>query len=128
MKIIRLYTGPDHQSHFDWIEIPCDQQDTMGQVSRWISTQACFIRESSSDLITDWHSVSRRQLVVILAGSIEIEVGSGEKQIFRTGDLFFAEDTTGQGHVTRALGDHPVRGLFLPLAADELVQNSVIET
>ncbi len=124
MRIPRLYTGSDERSYFDEIEIPLEQQDAMGQVSRWISTQACFLRESPATLDSGWHNASRRQFIVVLEGCIEIEIGTGERRIFRRGDLLLVEDVTGQGHVTRSLEEHPVRALFMPVSPAEKLSPS----
>ena len=36
-------------------------------------------------------------------GEVEIEVSTGEKRIFRGGDVPLVEDTEGQGHKSRAI-------------------------
>ncbi len=50
-----------------------------------------------------WHTAPQRQYVMFLAGETEIEVSDGEKRIFKTGDVFLVEDTTGKGHRNRRL-------------------------
>jgi len=47
----------------------------------------------------------------------EIEAGSGEKRRFGAGDIMLADDTTGQGHITRDL-EGPRRSLFILVPAD----------
>jgi hypothetical protein len=56
----------------------------------------------------------RRQWVVLLRGTGEVEVTDGSRRTFGPGDFFRAEDTDGSGHVTRPVGDPPIEGLFLP--------------
>ena len=56
-----------------------------------------------------------RQYVVNLEGEVEIEVGDGTKRILRTGDILLAEDTTGQGHISRAVAGKPRKSLFITL-------------
>ena len=48
-------------------------------------------------------------------GAVEIEVGDGTKRILGTGDILLAEDTTGQGHISRAVAGKPRRSLFITL-------------
>jgi quercetin dioxygenase-like cupin family protein len=62
-----------------------------------------------------WHNPSCSEYVIMLKGSIEIEVGNGTKKIFNEGDIILAEDTTGQGHVTRAASEGVRRYLIMPL-------------
>ena len=63
----------------------------------------------------DWHRAPQRQFIVLLDGEIEIEVGTGEIRRFRGGEVLLVEDTEGQGHRTRSIGEAPRRSLFLPL-------------
>jgi mannose-6-phosphate isomerase-like protein (cupin superfamily) len=46
----------------------------------------------------DWHPTPKRQFFFCLSGEIEITVSDGEIRIFRSGDVFLLEDTTGKGH------------------------------
>ena len=56
----------------------------------------------------------RQQWVVVLRGTVEVEVTDGSRRTFGPGDLLRAEDAEGSGHVTRPVGDPPVEALFLP--------------
>ena len=44
---------------------------------------------------------------MFLRGETEIEVSDGEKRVFRSGDVFLVEDTTGKGHRNRRLSPEP---------------------
>ena len=50
-----------------------------------------------------------------LDGPVEITVGSGEKRIFGPGEVFLAEDTDGQGHISRAVDGKVRHSLFIAL-------------
>jgi len=50
-----------------------------------------------------WHRAPQRQIVLFLTGGAEIENGHGEKHRVLPGDIYFGEDVSGQGHITRAL-------------------------
>ncbi len=52
-----------------------------------------------------WHSSSRRQYTFVVEGTLEVETGHGEKRRFEKGHFYLTADTTGQGHVTRNVGD-----------------------
>jgi hypothetical protein len=57
--------------------------------------------------------------VIHLAGRVEIECGDGTKRRFGVGDILLADDTTGQGHISREV-EGPRTQVFIALdgAAD----------
>nr|MCS5642525.1 hypothetical protein [Dehalococcoidia bacterium] len=57
----------------------------------------------------------RRQYVINLDAAVEITVGSGEKRILEQGAVFLAEDTTGQGHISRAVDGKIRHSMFVTL-------------
>lgn len=73
------------------------------------------MRETSGEFNIDWHRAPRRQYVNSLAGKGEIMVGDGTGRRFDPGDIMLAEDTTGQGHITRAVGNTPRISVFVTL-------------
>ncbi|MCS6924770.1 MAG: hypothetical protein NZ578_02595 [Candidatus Binatia bacterium] len=115
MKITRIYTGPDNRSHFEDIEIPLQDGGAAGRMSALQKATGVIFRETDGSYYFDWHNAPRRQYVVILDGEVEIEIGDGSKRIFRTGDVLLAEDTTGQGHISRAVAGKPRKSLFITL-------------
>lgn len=117
MDIVRVFTGPDGQSHFDDVAVPLDDLGAMGRISeRWPGGGVQF-REVGGDYHLDYHVAPRRQLVVNLTGSVEIEVGSGATRVLGPGSILLAEDTTGQGHISRNVGGQPRTCLFVHLEA-----------
>src|SRR5207244_9617437 len=58
---------------------------------------------------------SRRQYSISLSGTAEIEVGDGTVARVGPGDVVLAEDLTGQGHVTRVVGNQPRMYAIVPL-------------
>lgn len=115
MMITRLFTGTDDQSHFEEIEVPFEQREDFGLFTLPEPTKAVFFREIPPGWEYAWHNVVCREYVVMIAGRAEIEVGSGEKRVFRKGDILLAEDMTGQGHRTRVLGNQPWLQVFVTL-------------
>ncbi len=116
MKVTRLYTGADNQSHFEDVEIPLKEGGAAGRLSELVKATGVIFRETSGAYNLSWHTAPRRQYVVMLDGDVEIEIGDGTKRVFRTGEIFLAEDTTGQGHISRAVDGKPRKSLFIPLA------------
>lgn len=115
MNIVRIFTGPDGQSHFDDVTVPLDELGSMGRISkRWPGAGVQF-REVDGDYHLDYHVAPRRQLVVNLTGFVEIEVGDGTTRVLGPGSILLAEDTTGQGHISRHVGGEPRSCLFVHL-------------
>ena len=55
--------------------------------SLWLDGKLAF-GESPALEPQDWHHAPRRQVVAVLAGALEIEVGDGSKRRFAPGDCF----------------------------------------
>ena len=53
----------------------------------------------------DWHPAPRRQMIFCLSGTMEVEVSDGEILRFGPGAVILVEDTSGQGHITRVVGE-----------------------
>ena len=115
MKVVRLYTGADNKSHFEDLQIPLKDAGKVGFVSERTKATGVVFRETAGDYDYDFHTAPRRQYVVNLEGEVEIEVGDGTRRILRTGDILLAEDTTGQGHKSRAVAGKPRKSLFIIL-------------
>lgn len=115
MDIIRLYTGDDGESHFEDVTIEMTDLQLMGALSDPWSARAVQFREVLPEYEIDWHNAPRRQLVVNLTGSVEIEVGSGERRTVGPGEILLAEDTEGRGHISRHVEPAPRTCLFIHL-------------
>ena len=87
----------------------------IGFISELMKATGIVFRETGGDYNYDFHTAPRRQYVVNLEGEVEIEVGDGTKRILRSGDVLHAEDTTGQGHISRAVAGKPRKSLFITL-------------
>jgi hypothetical protein len=116
VKIIRIYTGADNQSHFEDLEIPL-MPVAYGRQSERVPAAGVIFRETPAGGALDFHPAPRRQFVVTLSGVGEIECGDGSRRRFGPGDILLAEDTTGQGHITREIQGSR-RGIFIPLPED----------
>ncbi len=114
MHVTRIYTGDDNQSHFEDIEVELSPQ-AVGQLSERIPATGLIFRETGGDYDLDFHNAPRRQYVVNLDGAVEITVGSGEKRVIGPGEVFLAEDTSGQGHISRAVDGKVRHSLFITL-------------
>ena len=100
-KAIRVYSGPDGESHFEEIEIPFGEKMGPNMLSLPMAAKDVFFIENSGEHESGWHRAPCRQMIAVTAGELEIEVGSGEKRRLGPDDILMAEDTTGRGHLTR---------------------------
>ena len=115
MNVVRIYTGTDNQSHFEDLQIPLKSSGKIGFMSELMRATGIVFRETGGDYNYEFHTAPRRQYVVNLEGEVEIEVGDGTRRILRSGDILLAEDTTGQGHISRAVAGKPRKSLFITL-------------
>ena len=115
MTVVRIYTGADNRSHFEDLQIPLKSTGKVGFLSELMKATGIVFRETGGDYNYDFHTAPRRQYVVNLEGEVEIEVGDGTKRVLRSGDILLAEDTTGQGHISRAVAGKPRKSLFITL-------------
>jgi hypothetical protein len=93
-----MYTGPDGLTHLRNKEIKLRELE---------KASATVIGRNMVDPArpSDWHNAPWRRYVVPLSGRFEVEVSSdGTIKSFGPGDILLAEDTTGKGHKTRAVG------------------------
>lgn len=118
MKITRIGEDPAGVSFFEDVTIALEDRGDIGELSEVHPVDGVVFRQTSPEYDYDWHQAPQRQYIVLLDGEIEIEVGTGEVRRFRGGDVLLVEDTKGQGHRTRAIGEKPRRSLFLPLVRD----------
>jgi hypothetical protein len=114
MKYLRLYAGPDGETHFEDVEFeagPVPGRSGVG--SLWPASAAIFLapREDSAALAS-WHNAPARQFVVLLSGEAEYEASDGE--VRRRGPVMLVEDTTGKGHRARHFGERTA--IHIPLA------------
>ena len=113
--MVRVFTGDDGASHFEDLEIELTDHGMRGRMSELWAGKGVIFREVDADYALDFHNAPRRQFVINLHGAVEIEVGDGSRRVLGPGDILLAEDTTGQGHISRAVDDQPRSCLFLPL-------------
>jgi hypothetical protein len=116
MKIPRVFTGADGQSHFDEIDIDVDlQAGEFSSTSRLLVGPGVMFRETDGDYSLDFHPAPRRQFIVNLDGWVELEVGDGTIRRFGPGSIFLADDVTGQGHRSRAVEGQSRRSVVIPV-------------
>jgi hypothetical protein len=116
MKILRLYTDRQGETHFEEVEIPLKPNPgKMWIASRRLPGKGLILGESTLQHEVHWELAPRRQYLVNLDTPVEITASDGETRLIALGDIVLMEDTTGKGHVSRALVRRARRSVFIPL-------------
>jgi hypothetical protein len=121
IKVTRLYTGTDGKTKVEEFEIPLKGQGRGTELSTVVPVTGVQFRRTNQDYNLDWHPAPARQFVVTLSGESEVELEGGRKIRLGPGHILLAEDTTGQGHISRAVGSQERLSLFIPLADGAVV-------
>ena len=103
MRIVRIFTRPSGESAIEVREVPLSGGDR--PASATFRGGELFFRETPEGHVQGLHNAPRRQLIFLTSGILELEASTGERFVCRPGDLIFAEDRTGRGHITRSLRD-----------------------
>jgi quercetin dioxygenase-like cupin family protein len=111
MKIVRIYTGADNQTHFQDLD-----PDAFATLAGKVGEGPVRLNQGPATSFSDFHNAPRRQYVVMMSGALEIEISDGTTRHLVPGDVLVAEDLTGKGHITRGVGADPRISLAVPLA------------
>lgn len=121
MMLTRVVATTDGSSRLEDFELPMSEAQTVAQgfppmrVSDPLPVAAAiFVQQSRGASEVDWHPAPRRQLIVMISGSLAVQTGDATRRKIRPGDVVVVEDTTGKGHLVTPLTDD-VRFIMLPL-------------
>jgi hypothetical protein len=115
MRIHNLYADADGESHFRDIEIEWAHDSPGGKLSKRLSATGVIFRETAGDYDLDWHPAPRRQYIVNLDAGVEITASDGERRVIGAGEVLLVEDTTGKGHLSKAVAGQARRSIFIPI-------------
>ena len=85
------------------------------EVGKLVPGEGIMFRQVAADYVNSWHTAPQRQYVISLAGESEVEVGDGTTCRLGPGDIYLADDTSGQGHISRAIGNQPRIFITVPV-------------
>jgi hypothetical protein len=115
MRIHNLYADEHGESHFRDIEIEwTDVKGSRKYSGRHAATGIIF-RETGGDYDLDWHPAPRRQYIINLDASVVVTASDGERREIGPGEVFLVEDTTGKGHLSKAVGGQIRHSIFVPI-------------
>jgi hypothetical protein len=116
VKVTRMFTGPDGKTKIEEYEVPLKAQNAGTELSATVPVTGLQFRRTTENYDLDWHTAPRRQYIITLAGESEIELEGGKKVRLGAGNILLAEDTTGKGHISRAVPGKDRISLVIPLA------------
>ena len=111
IPVSRLYADDADVTHFADEEIPWGSGN---RTELSPADQIGFLRMTVGTR-TDWHPAPRKQYVMVLEGTVEVEAGDGERRIFEPGSVLLVTDTEGRGHRTNVLSDEDVFLVWVPV-------------
>jgi quercetin dioxygenase-like cupin family protein len=121
VKYVIIQTGVNSDSHFKDVKVGFELVNfappapLIGLSIFTPASQLVFFK-TPSGWYGDWHPTPTRQFFCCLSGEIEITTSDGEIRIFRSGDVFLLEDTTGEGHRSKVTGKEDFVAAVVQLA------------
>ena len=103
MIVTRIFTVADGSARIERRVVPMAPDQSGRATSADLPALRLFFRDTPPAHVHRKHRAPQRQFIFVVSGVGEIELGDGTRHRFAPGDVIFAEDTTGDGHVTRTL-------------------------
>ena len=113
-QIVRVYAGPDGESHFEDLT-----PDQFADVANRIGSGDITLNQRQSPTEEDYHNAPRLQYVINLQGDSEYQVSDGTIKRLHPGDILVAEDLEGHGHIARNIGNEMRISLAVPLRLEK---------
>ena len=120
LTYVRVYSDSTGASHFADSQIDLSLADYAPpappiSVSEVIAADAVVFLSSPIGWFGDFHPAPRRQFIFFISGELEVEVSDGETRRFGPGSVLMVEDTVGQGHMSRVVGDERAYIMAVPV-------------
>ena len=124
MSVVCITNDGDNPSYFGKRDIELNGDDQR-VLSEQIPAVNFRLRESPSSYVSGWHVAGDPTLLIILSGSISIELRDGQSKHFTSGDMFVAQDFIAKdkvfdserhGHRACVLGSEKLVALHLKLS------------
>ena len=115
MRIHNLYTDASGQSHFRDINVEWAEETRAGKLSKRLPATGIIFRQVPPTYDLDWHPAPRRQYIINLDAGVQITASDGESRVIGAGEVILVEDTTGKGHLSKAVGGQVRHSIFVPV-------------
>ena len=103
MRIHNLYADANGESHFRDIQVEWIEEERAGKLSRRLPASGIIFRQAPTTYDLDWHTAPRRQYIINLDAGVRITASDGESRVIGAGEILLVEDTTGKGHLSKAV-------------------------
>jgi hypothetical protein len=127
MKAYHLYTGPDQKSHVRQVTLAMHNPDDRARaMSLKFDARNVYVVANFPGYTDRPHNEARRQVVVFLSGTYQLDGGEGAIATLAPGDVLLADDLTGAGHTVREVSGAGGSLMIIPFAdpsaADQLFE------
>lgn len=121
MRIVRLYSDSEGESHFEDVEIELDLTDYAPPapalyLSATTPANAFTFMNAPAGWSSDWHPSSARNMFFVLSGEWEVTASDRESRRFAVGSTLLVEDTAGKGHSSRVISESDSLAAMVELA------------
>jgi quercetin dioxygenase-like cupin family protein len=114
LKYSVLYGDAEGVTHFREDQLVWRGRTGGATTPQLDATKVGFVRIAAQSK-SDWHPAPRKQFLIVLKGSMEVEAQDGERKTFEPGSVLLVDDTGGRGHRTGALGKQEVLAVYVAL-------------
>ena len=80
MAIIRVYAGPDGQSHFEEITPRLESRGDKSESAELIPGSGIVVRRFAATRTNPWHQAPAYAAVFTLSGAVDIEIGDAARR------------------------------------------------
>lgn len=115
MRIHNLYMDANGESHFRDIEVAWAEDKRSGRLSERLPATGIIFRQTPGHYDLDWHPAPRRQYIINLDAGVEITASDGESRVIGAGEVILVEDTSGKGHLSKAVDGKLRHSIFIPV-------------
>ena len=115
MKIHRLYVDDKGETHFQDVEVDFVESGPAGRLSKRLPATGIIFRQVPPTYDLDWHPAPRRQYIINLDAGVQITASDGESRRIGAGEVLLVEDTSGKGHLSKALDNKLRHCIFVTL-------------
>jgi hypothetical protein len=115
MRVHNLYVDANGETHFRDIEIEWAEEGPAGKLSKRLPATGIIFREVQPSYDLDWHPAPRRQYIINLDAGVQITASDGEARIIKAGEVILVEDTSGKGHLSKAVEGKIRNCIFVPV-------------
>ena len=114
MRIHNLYTDESGESHFRDIEVEWVEERRGSRLSTAFPASSIIFRQVPPSYDLDWHPAPCRQYIINLDAGVQITASDGESRVIGAGEVILVEDTTGKGHLSKAVDGKLRHSIFVP--------------